>query len=260
VSAEQPAFVLLGLRLFHAIQELIGVRIEIIQELVCDVPPSHSPAHTRSAMVMEVLDYAEETIVGRVSGSTVHYAFELHVLQEVTVDSAKVIVLERLAERVQRRTLIRRLDFDPETAIERAIGWWQVMDTSLLPPATVEEVGEAFARLDARVSQDVLKLYSLTGGMGHECKYGDIWRLWSLDELRLPRVDVPHTTERPLVYFADYFIESHLYAFHFESDEHSSVHMSADRADYAPHEIAGSVEEFLQALICHPASVDAHWC
>lgn len=260
MSADQPAFPKLSLRLFHALQEWIGKRIEIIQELHCDVPPAHSLEHTRSAMVMEVIDYTAATIVGRVSGATVHYAFEERLLQEVSADSAKVIVLEQLGERVQRRTLIRRLDIDPETATERAVGWWRVMDTSLLPPATADQLRETFARLETQVSQDILNLYSLAGGMSPDSIYAGFWRLWPLDELRLPREGVPKATKRPLVYFADYFIESHIYALHFESDEHSSVYLSADRADSVPFEIAGSVDEFLQALICHPASVDAFWC
>lgn len=128
---------------------------------------------------------------------------------------------------------------------------WLNRGIPLMPPAPEIEVERAFADLNHPLSADVKALYAAAGGFASES--ADLWSFWPLDRLR--EENMPE--RRPFVMFADWLICSHLYCFHYENPETSSVYISHDGRSLEPDPIAGSLSEFLENLLCNPGKVQA---
>jgi hypothetical protein len=108
------------------------------------------------------------------------------------------------------------------------IAWWRANDVELLPPATDDEVREAFRKLGHPVSRDVIELYTQVGGfVDYSC---DI--CWSFSSLA--RLVEDNNVGGPLCSFADWLIGSHDYRFMYESEETSAVYIEWGNEEHPP--------------------------
>ena len=126
-------------------------------------------------------------------------------------------------------------------AIYAAIEKWKWEKVVVLPPIERSIVAANFRKIGRQCSNDVLALYTTTGGMEDGESDSHLWSLWSLDKV----ISETSRYSRPYILFADFLIITHLYCFKYENEEESSV-----RIDYVngeePELVAGSVEEFFQ--------------
>lgn len=129
----------------------------------------------------------------------------------------------------------------------RARQYWNDAGVSLLPPADEESVWTLFAELGMPLSEGVLQLYTTVGGFEFGSTHEE-WALWGLDQLRRENLQRDRAEEHiSHLWFADYLIFSHVYAFQFESMQQSSVcihYFHEGRTTVEP--VAESVAEFLQ--------------
>lgn len=133
-----------------------------------------------------------------------------------------------------------------------AIAQWQSRAVPLLPPPTNHEIETAFARLRHPLSDDIRRLYSATGGFAdYECDC--VWSLWSLD--RLVRENQNRDSE--FLWFADFLISSHMYAFRYHNDEASVIYIDHNIPQHPPTQVAKDVPDFLRKYIDDPDSVEA---
>ena len=129
---------------------------------------------------------------------------------------------------------------------------WRRRGVALKPPAFDAEVTRVFADLGYPLSDDVRRLYAVANGFV-DGESDRLWSLWSLDQIR----EENGPKRKPFVKFADWLISSHLYAFHYESPETSSVYISNNGWSLEPEPIAHSLAEFLETLLCSPDDVEA---
>ena len=126
-------------------------------------------------------------------------------------------------------------------AIYAAIEKWKREKVVVLQPIERSIVAANFRKIGRKCSNDVLALYTTTGGMEDGESDSHLWSLWSLDKV----ISETSRYSRPYILFADFLISTHLYCFKYENEEESSV-----RIDYVngeePELVAGSVEEFFQ--------------
>jgi hypothetical protein len=135
---------------------------------------------------------------------------------------------------------------------DRAVQHWRERGVALLPPASETELVSTFADLGYPLSADVRKLYTTVGGFV-DYQWDDLWSFWSLGRIR--EMNAPEPV--PFVIFADYLIVSHLYCFHYESPEVSSVYISHSGGTLEACPVARNVPEFLEKLLRDPDEVEA---
>lgn len=96
---------------------------------------------------------------------------------------------------------------------------WQVEPVSLLAPQDIAEVRRALAELGKLATEDMVELYSTTGGMAEGEMDSNCFSLWPLE-----RVLREHRMAKSAdVQFADFLIDSHRYAFRFVNASHSKL-------------------------------------
>jgi hypothetical protein len=123
------------------------------------------------------------------------------------------------------------------SATEQAVESWRRAGLRTKPGVNRSLVKEAFQSVGRQASQDVLALYALCGGsepIGEEDD--NFFSFWPLQTA----VESAREFPSPHYPFADGFVASYRYCFHFESADRSSVHIDADFS-----KLASSVEEFL---------------
>src|SRR5260221_14433879 len=107
-------------------------------------------------------------------------------------------------------------------SIEKAIEAWHTEGIKLLPPADEATILAVMKRIDCPVSRDVVDLYMRVGGFEEDtASDSHLWSFWPLTRIGGEH----HDYKRPYTLFADYMINSHLYGFHYENAEVSSVHV-----------------------------------
>ena len=104
-------------------------------------------------------------------------------------------------------------------SIEVLIRRWQAEPVSLLPPQDVAEVRRTLAELGDLVSEEMVELYSTTGGMADGEMDNNCFSLWPLEEV----VREHRMAKTADVQFSDFLIHSHRYAFRFMSASHSKI-------------------------------------
>lgn len=133
----------------------------------------------------------------------------------------------------------------------RAMDYWRSRGIELLPAATTEEIAAAFARLNRPLSADVARLYSAAAGFAdHESDHW--WSFWSLDRF----VEENEKRDSEHLWFADWLIGSHMYAFRYISPDASAVFMDLNRLDCPPTQIANHVADFLGKYLDNPEAVE----
>lgn len=133
-----------------------------------------------------------------------------------------------------------------------AVDYWQSRSVPLLPAATDDEIELTFSRLNHPLSDDVRLLYSTTGGFA-DYESDHLWSLWSLNRV----ANENRNRRSDYLWFADWLISSHMYAFHYENPSTSAVFIDHNSKQHPPEQIAESVSEFLRRYVDNPDNVEA---
>jgi hypothetical protein len=129
--------------------------------------------------------------------------------------------------------------------IEAVVRMWQREAVRMSPAVSPDLLRQIFSDIGAPLSDDVIHLYELTGGMPDQMDQR-LFRLWTPGELAI--VNSGGTAEPA---FADYCIECFHYRLHYETPTHSSVF-----GGYVDHKIAPSLEEFFGLILSDPDKLD----
>ena len=135
-------------------------------------------------------------------------------------------------------------------SITLAVEKWQQEGLSLEPPLAEELIIARLKEIDRKHSQDVIALYSRTGGMKSGESESHLFSLWSLDRLTSETLKYG----RPHILFGDLLIDSQFYCFRYENEQVSSVCVDYLNGD-EPEVVARSVEEFFSILVADPQSL-----
>jgi hypothetical protein len=141
---------------------------------------------------------------------------------------------------------------NPREFYEFVAAEWRDRGIPLLPPASSDDIVRLFEDLRCPLSADVRTLYEVTGGFADNAD-NRLWSLWTLEQIREERCDAP----RSIVIFSDYLVYSSFYCLHYENPEVSSIYISHDKLSLELGQIAGSLAEFLEKLLCNPDEVEA---
>lgn len=135
-------------------------------------------------------------------------------------------------------------------SIDELIRKWRREGVELLPPHDEREVVEALTRTGRPFSRDLVNLYCATGGMGDSEMDDSMLCLWTLDRV----VEEGRKEQRPLMYFMDFLLDSHLYGLRYETAESSPVCL-----DYfdgrGPLRVADSLDEFFRLYLKDPSRI-----
>lgn len=130
-------------------------------------------------------------------------------------------------------------------SIKKAIEAWRAEGIKLLPPADEATILSVMKQTNHPVSRDVVDLYMRVGGFNENVTSDSrLWSFWPLARIGGRHRDY----KRPHTLFADYMINSHLYGFHYENAEVSSVYV--DHFNGAePVLVAPTVEDFFHLYL-----------
>jgi len=151
---------------------------------------------------------------------------------------------------------------ESENLYDRVAQRWRERGVVLLPPARDADVVRTFDQLGYPLSADVRRLYTTFGGF-EDFGVDGLWSFWSLSRLCKENDDRSRHRRRnkgeprAFVMFADYLISSHVYCFHYERADNSSVYISHDGESLERAPVASSVGDFFEKLINKPDDVEA---
>ena len=104
----------------------------------------------------------------------------------------------------------------------------------LSPPNSEQQVIDCFLAINSSISKDVLELYNNFGGMTDGDMDESLLSIWTLEEIKKKNSSAPE-----FIYFADFLIDSHRYAFKYEDVNISSVYSDWETSDFV--KVADSV-------------------
>lgn len=141
---------------------------------------------------------------------------------------------------------------DARDPILKAIQLWSDEKVDLQRPWPADEVETFFrTKLGFPLSRDVLTLYSLVGGFAAGTyDRGQEWSLWSPERI----LEENEHNPGPYLWFADYDISLHFYAFEWISTDVSAVRID-DASRHFPR-VAGSVAEFFTTYLTDPEALE----
>ncbi|MEZ0266741.1 MAG: hypothetical protein ACAI43_18590 [Phycisphaerae bacterium] len=133
-------------------------------------------------------------------------------------------------------------------ALTRLITEWESDGITLCPPLSASAVRALFEPIADRVSEDVLRLYTLTGGMHDRGSDRHLFSLWPPTKVAWVATIEPGTD----MAFADVMIDAARFSFRRESPDRSAVYggYNDDRR------MADSVVDFFERVLTDPASVE----
>ena len=127
---------------------------------------------------------------------------------------------------------------------------WKSESIEILAPSDRAVVIASLSQTSRRFSADVVDLYCVTGGMAH-CKMDNrCFSLWPVDDVVLEN----QNNRGSDIYFSDFLIHSHYYAFRYENETESSVwidYLDGEHRD----QFATSVVGFFEILLHNPGSL-----
>ncbi len=135
----------------------------------------------------------------------------------------------------------------PDT-LKKVTEFWKQECVNLAKPLLEAEIIKGFAKLDILLSDDVIEVYSNINGfsendMDSEClSFWTIEKIWGENQLN-----------SEYVYFADFLIDSHFYAFKYENSDVSSIHVHYSEND--SYKISDSFDEFFELYLKDPAKL-----
>ena len=133
--------------------------------------------------------------------------------------------------------------------VEGVIRFWQQDGIPLLAPMDPVAVRGELSKTGQRYSDDVVDLYSITGGMANDEMDSHCFSMWAFKKV------ISINKERSYLAFADFLIDSHSYGFVYESKARSKVCIDYGKHGTELEIITESVEEFFQRYLFDPRSL-----
>lgn len=130
------------------------------------------------------------------------------------------------------------------SSIDRAVAFWRTQGVQLLPGLDSGRISSLASQFNVTLSADVVRLYSLCGGMPANVDDRSMFELWPLERALRESCRFPPG----LVPFAEGFISAQLYLLRIESVEFSSVHIDYHFSGSAIECVAESLEKALEYL------------
>lgn len=127
---------------------------------------------------------------------------------------------------------------------------WRQEGLTLGKRLSEDEIIDAFANFGILFSSDVIEVYSTLNGFDEDEMDSECLSFWTLEKI-LKEIE-PNSE---YVYFADFLIDSHHYAFKFKDAEHSTVHVHYSEKERT--KIADSFDEFFELYLNNPEKLFA---
>ena len=113
---------------------------------------------------------------------------------------------------------------------------------NLAKPLSEKELVEKFANLGILLSQDVIEVYSNFGGFDEDKMDSECLTFWTPEKILQE-----NESNAEYVFFADFLIDSHHYAFKFQNVEISSIYVCYSETDRI--KISNSFAEFFELYL-----------
>ncbi len=108
--------------------------------------------------------------------------------------------------------------------LEKVKEHWKLEHLKLAEPLSENEIITIFAKLGILLSSDVIKVYSNLNGFNENDMDSEQLTFWTIEKIQRE-----NETNSEYVYFADFLIDSHQYAFKYENPDVSSIYVTFQR-------------------------------
>lgn len=122
---------------------------------------------------------------------------------------------------------------------------WKLEGLSLAEPLSEDEIIDAFANLGILLSTEVIEVYSNLNGFNENEMDSEWLTFWTMEKILRE-----NEANSDYVYFADFLIDSHHYAFKFKDAGRSAVYVHYSEEVRA--KIADSFDEFFELYLGYP--------
>lgn len=126
----------------------------------------------------------------------------------------------------------------------RVLDFWTSGDVSLVQPLGHDATVARFREAGLSPAEDLLKFYSIVGGMQDYAMDGDLWSCWSIDKI----ISQVAQYARPGIPFGDWLTHSHVHVARAESAVLSSIWVDGFSGG-EPKKVADSLEDFLDRYL-----------
>ena len=130
---------------------------------------------------------------------------------------------------------------------------WKREELNLIAPQPRARVLDYFKRVGVRVSEDVLALYSVVGGMEDAEMDSSLLYFWAIDYVESENRRFLFQAEQGITLFGDFLICSHYYGFRFEDKSVSSVYSDFETGHLR--KISDSLEQFCRIYLTNPSRI-----
>lgn len=120
--------------------------------------------------------------------------------------------------------------------------YWRVQKLTTGEVFSKNDLIRIFAEHKLLVSQDVIEVFSVIGGFDENEMDSECLAFWTIEKIL--KENKPNTE---FVYFADFLIDSHHYAFKFEDGINSSIYIYYSEKDRP--KVASSFAEFFELYL-----------
>lgn len=125
---------------------------------------------------------------------------------------------------------------------------WELDGLNLAEPLSENGVNDSFTSLKISVSKDVIEVFSNLNGFDENGMDSECLSFWTIEKILRE-----NETNSEYVYFADFLIDSHHYAFKFENADFSSIHIHF--SETLRFKIADSFGEFFELYLNNPENL-----
>ena len=125
---------------------------------------------------------------------------------------------------------------------------WKQSNLNLAEPLLEKELVDIFANIEIPISREVIEVYSNLNGFNEWEMDSECLTFWEIQKILKE-----NKRKSEYVYFADFLINSHFYAFKFEDANNSSVFASYSENDNR--RVADSFDEFFEIYLKNPAKL-----
>jgi hypothetical protein len=129
-----------------------------------------------------------------------------------------------------------------QETLQKVNDLWKKEGLSLAKPFLPAQLTGTFGKLGVRLSKDVIEVYSTLGGMTDGEMDSECLSFWAIE--RILKENAPKSE---FIYFADFLIDSHHYAFKIEDRVNSSIHVHYSEKDRP--KVADSFDEFFRLYL-----------
>ena len=119
---------------------------------------------------------------------------------------------------------------------------WKRDGLSLAEPFSAEEIVAGFNKLGVIFSKDVVEVFSSIGGFAEEDLDSECMTFWTIEKIFKENIE-----NSAYIFFADYLIESHRYAFKYANADISSIYVCYSETDRT--KVADSFAEFFELYL-----------